>query len=780
MDTATAGSGLKWVGRAIRRLEDPALVRGRGRFTADLPAAHFVRFVRSPVAAGRIVRISAPEGVAVIRASDLGAQPIKPMLHKYNYRPIEQPILADEVVRFVGEPIAAVVAPTPAQAEDAADRVEIEIADVPAVTSAHAAVQPDAAAVHAAGNLIVDGQFTTAGFDAALAKAHRRVRLAARSHRQNATPLEARAAHASFDAASGRTTLTCTTQMPHLTRTAIADILGLAESDLRVVAPDVGGGFGQKMSLAAEYVVLVFLAGKFGSSIAWIEDRRENLIAAFHSRDQHVELDGAFDTDGKLIALSADVVANVGAYSCFPTTCGVEPLMAMAELPGPYDLRAYSCRARAIVTNTCTMAPYRGVSRPVITFAIERLMDKAAAAFGIDPVEIRKRNLIGRFPYTSPTGLVFDEGSYVETLEIAAAEIDLPKFSARQREARARGRFLGVGFATFSERTGYGSPAFAARGMEITPGWETAEIVMDPSGRVEARIGASPHGQGLATTLAQLVADTIGVVPASVRVVHGDTDRTPYGWGTFASRSLVISGGAVTLAARKMREKLLTIAGDLLEASRDDIVLEDGKARVTGTDRSVTMAVLARAAYYQSHRFKDLTPGLAESAHYDPPGTFSNACHVAIVDVDIETGGVRLERFLAVEDAGRIINPLIADGQAHGGIAQGIGNALLEEIVYDALGNVLTTTLADYLPPTVREVPPIELQHLETPAASSVTGAKGLGEGGAIGAPAAILNAVNDALSPFEVSIEEMPATPQRIRAALRAAGIGDQRSGIR
>jgi len=526
------------------------------------------------------------------------------------------------------------------------------------------------------------------------------------------------------------------------------------------------------MSLAAEYMVLVWLARKLGGSFAWIEDRRENLIAAFHSRDQHVELDGAFGTDGKLIALSADVVANAGAYSCFPTTCGVEPLMAMAELPGPYDLRAYSCRARAIATNTCTMAPYRGVSRPVITFAIERLMDKAAVAFGIDPVEIRKRNLIRRFPYTSVTGLAFDEGSYVETLEIAAAEIDLPKFRAWQRDARAHGRFLGVGFATFSERTGYGSPAFAARGMEITPGWETVEIVMDPSGEVEARIGASPHGQGLATTLAQIVADTIGVLPANVRVVHGDTDRTPYGWGTFASRSLVISGGAATLAARKMREKLLTIAGDLLEASRDDIVLEDGNARVTGTDRSVSIAVLARAAYHQSHRFKDLSPGLAESAHYDPPGTFSNACHVAIVEVDVETGGVRLERFLAVEDAGRIINPLIADGQVHGGIAQGIGNALYEEIVYDALGNVLTATLADYLPPTVREVPPIELQHLETPAASSLTGAKGLGEGGAIGAPAAILNAVNDALSPFTVSIDEVPATPQRIRAALRAAAI--------
>jgi carbon-monoxide dehydrogenase large subunit len=760
---------MTWVGRAMRRLEDPALVRGRGRFTADLPAAYFVRFVRSPVAAGRIVRIDAPDGITIIHANDLNARPIKPMLHKFNYRPIEQPILADAVVRFVGEPIAAVFATTAAAAEDAADRVEIEIAELPALADARAALQPDAPAVHDAGNLVVDGQFKTSGFDEVLAKAHRRVHLVAQSHRQNATPLEARAAHARLDPASGRTTLTCTTQMPHLTRTAIADILGFPESDLRVVAPDVGGGFGQKMSLAAEYVVLVWLARKLGRSVAWIEDRRENLIAAFHSRDQRIELDGAFDAEGKLVALAADVLANVGAYSCFPTTCGVEALMAMAELPGPYDLRAYSCRARAVTTHTCTMAPYRGVSRPAITFAIERLMDKAATAFGISPVEIRERNLVRSFPYTSATGLVFDEGSYVETLDIAAAQVDMPRFRARQHGARAQGRFLGIGFASFCERTGYGSPAFAARGTEITPGWETVEIVMDPSGQVEARIGASPHGQGLATTLAQLVADTIGVLPANVRVVHGDTDRTPYGWGTFASRSLVISGGAATLAARKMREKLLVIASDVLEAAREDIVLEGGKARVTGTDRSISIAMLARAAYHQSHRFKDLSPGLAESAHYDPPGTFSNACHVAIVEVDVETGGVRLDRFVAIEDAGRIINPLIADGQVHGGIAQGIGNALLEEIIYDALGNVLTATLADYLPPTVREIPPIELQHIETPAASSITGAKGLGEGGTIGAPAAILNAVNDALSPFAVSIDEMPATPQRIRAALRA-----------
>jgi carbon-monoxide dehydrogenase large subunit len=773
MTRATAGSGLKWVGRAIRRLEDPALVTGRGRFTADLTAAHHLRFVRSPIASGRIVRITAPDGANILTAADLrNARSIRPMLHKFGYRPIEQPLLAKDVVRFVGEPVAAVYAASGAEAEDLAEQVEIEIDQWPAVIDARAALAPDAPRVHEHGNVVVDGSIKTTDFDATLAQAHRRIRLNLRSRRQNATPLEARAAHAAFDPATGRTTLTCATQMPHLTRTAIADILGFAESDLRVIAPDVGGGFGQKMSLAAEYVVLVWLARKLQDSVAWHEDRRENLIAAFHSRDQHVELEGGFDARGKLIALSADVIANTGAYSCFPTTAGVEPLMALAELPGPYDVRAYCCRARGVATHTCTMAPYRGVSRPVITFAVERLMDRAAAEFGLSPVEIRRRNLIARFPYTSATGLVFDEGSYIETLDKAAAHVDLPAFRTRQAAARAAGRHLGIGFATFSERTGYGSPAFAARGMEITPGWENVEVVMDPSGRVEARIGASPHGQGLRTTLAQIVADQLGVAPADVRVLHGDTDRTPYGWGTFASRSLVISGGATLLAARKLRDKLLLIAGDVLEAAPDDIVLQDGNAKVSGTDRTVAIAALARAAYHQSQRFKGITPGLSESAHYDPPGTFSNACHIAIVEVDIETGRVRIEKFLAVEDAGRIINPLIADGQVHGGIAQGIGNALFEEIVYDGLGNIQTATLADYLPPTAGEIPPIELHHIETPAASSVTGAKGLGEGGAIGAPAAVVNAVNDALSPFGVAIDEIPATPQRIRAALRGAAM--------
>ena len=774
MSKPTAGSGMTWVGRAIRRLEDPALVTGRGRFTADLPAAFHVRFIRSAVAAGRIVRIAAPDGAKAITAAELvGTRPIRPMLHKFDYRPIAQPLLANEVVRFVGEPVAAVYAASAAEAEDLADRVAVEIEETPAVIDAQSALAADAPLVHASGNTVVDGRFATADFDAALGKAHRRIGLTIRSGRQNATPLETRAAHAAFDPASGRVTLTCTTQMPHLTRTAIADILDFPEADLRVIAPDVGGGFGQKMSLPAEYAVLVFLARQLRTSIAWSEDRRENLIAGFHSRDQTIALEGGFDEGGKLIALSAEVVANIGAYSCFPTTCGVEPLMALAELPGPYDVAAYSCRARGVATHTCTMAPYRGVSRPVITFAMERLMDKAAAALGLSPVDIRRRNLIARFPATSATGLVFDEGSYIECLDRAAAHIDVAAFRARQSAARARGCHLGIGFATFSERTGYGSPAFAARGMEITPGWETVEVVMDPSGRVEARIGASPHGQGLRTTLSQLVAEELGIAPAEVRVIAGDTDRTPYGWGTFASRSLVICGGAAFLAAQKLREKLRVIAVDVLEAGPEDIVLADGVAKVSGTDRAVAIADLARAAYHQAHRFKGMTAGLSESAQYDPPGTFSNACHVAIVAVDIETGGVTIEKFLAVEDAGRIVNPLIADGQVHGGIAQGIGNALYEEIVYDRTGNIQTATLADYLPPTACEIPPFELHHVETPAAASVTGAKGLGEGGAIGAPAAILNAVNDALSPFGVAIDEMPATPQRIRATLRQSKIG-------
>ena len=767
------GDATTWVGRSIRRLEDPVLLRGAGRFTADLPAQHYARFVRSPVAAGRILRIEAPEGAVMFTAADLAeVKPIRPMLYKFGYVPITQPVLAGEVVRYLGDPVAVVLAAAEEVAEDIAESVVLEIDPLQAVTDAVAALVDGAPIVRddAPDNMVVDTRVESAAYARCANSVTTRVACAIRSNRQNASPIEPRAAHAAFDAASGRVTLTCTTQTPHMMRTIIADLLGMAEADLRVIAPDVGGGFGQKMSLAPEFVVLVWLARRLRGSIAWVEDRRENLMSSFHSRDMRVQVEGGFDADGKLLTLDADVIANVGAYAPFPNTAGVEPLMSMAELPGPYAVAGYRCHSRGVVTNTCCSAPYRGVARPAITLAMERLMDKAARRLGLTPWEIRRRNLVATFPYVSATGLTYDAGTYRETMEIALAAADVPAFLERQAALREQGRYIGLGLATFCERTGYGSPAFAARGMEVTPGWETVELAIDPSGRVEARIGASPHGQGLATTLAQIIADQIGVTPDAVRLVHGDTDRTPYGFGTFASRSLVIAGGAVLMASRSLREKLVAMASVLLEAAPADIELADGAARVAGTDRAVPVPHLARAAYHQAHRFPGLGPGLRESATYDPAGTFSNAAHLAIVEVDTETCAVAIERFIVAEDAGTLINPLIAEGQIRGGVAQGIANALYEEIVYSETGDILTSTLADYLLPTVREIPRIEIHHRETVTDATLTGAKGLGEGGTIGAPAAILNAINDALSPLGVEMDEMPATPRRIHAALEVA----------
>jgi len=450
--------------------------------------------------------------------------------------------------------------------------------------------------------------------------------------------------------------------------------------------------------------------------------------------------------------------------------------MAMADMPGAYRVPEYRARARGIASNTCPMAPYRGVSRPVITAAMERLMDCAATRLGLDALEIRRRNLIAEFPYTSVTGVIHDPGSYCEAMEAAARIVDMGQFRARQQAARAEGRWLGLGMSVFAERTGPGTPVFAARRMVITPGFERVELVMDPSGSLEARIGSSPHGQGLKTTLAQLIADETGVGPDKIRVIAGDTDRSPYGWGTFASRSLVIAGGACKLAATTLRERLQAVAGQLLEAAASDIEIADGRAFVRGTDLSIEVQQLARAAYHQSHRFPAIAEtGLSAVATYDPYGTCSNACHIAVLEVDLATGQITIERFVVVEDAGRLINPMIVEGQIHGGVAQGIGNALYEKVIYDDGGNVLTGSLADYPVPTTTEIPTIEIHHLETLTEASVTGAKGIGEGGTIGAPAAVLNAVSDALAPFGVGIFEMPITPQRIVQLLRDAGCQAQ-----
>jgi carbon-monoxide dehydrogenase large subunit len=764
---------MTWKGRALRRFEDPALLRGDGRFVSDLArGAACVRFVRSPVARGRITAIEVPDGVQAFTANDLeGVKPIRTVIHKPDFRPVVQPLLATGRVTFVGEPIAAVVGSTAEEAEDLEEQVFVEFETEETIVDVADAIAPGAKAVHpdAPTNVLIEGVLRTPGVDETFAKAAQIVELELVSKRQSAVPMEPRGGFADFDRATERVTLYASVQNPHIIRTGIADCLGIPEADLRVVAPDVGGGFGQKMCLAPEYAMLVWLARRLHRPLAWIEDRRENFMASAHARDIEIVLRAAFDKDARLLAIDGDVRCNVGAYHTYPLSCSVEPMIALSELPGPYDFREYAVRTRGIATNTCPMAPYRGVSRPVITLAMERMMDTAAYRFGLDPVEIRRRNLVKTFPYVSVTGLVYDEGSYLEAMERAATLVDLEAFRLRQAHARVEGRHIGIGFSVFSERSGYGTPVFAARKMEIVPGYETVELSMDPSGFVVARIGSSPHGQGLATSLRQVIADELGIDPSKIRIVHGDTDATPYGWGTYASRGMVISGGACMLASMALGKKIKLIASEILEARAEDIELVDGQAKISGTDRSIDIAAVARFAHHQAPRLLGkANPGLTESATYDPAGTFSNACHVAIVDVDTEIGRVRVDRFVVVEDAGLLVNPLIVDGQVHGGVAQGIANALYEEIKYDEHGNLLTASFADYLVPTILEVPDIEIEHLVTTTDASITKAKGIGEGGAIGAPAAVINAIVDALRPLGVEINEMPVSSKRIRDLIR------------
>ncbi|MDQ6526409.1 xanthine dehydrogenase family protein molybdopterin-binding subunit [Nocardioides sp. LHD-245] len=787
----TAVEPPSWTGRSLPRVEDPSILRGHGRYVADVASQDrcwYAKFVRSSIAAGRIVGITAPPGVRIYTAADLdGVGEIVASLARPDFVTTSQPILARDVVRFVGEPVAMVLAETEAEAEDALERVVVEIEPLPAVLSVADATADQARLVHDVDfpgdpNTVVDGRIHTPGFDEVFAAAAHRVSVQVGSARQSAMPLEARASHAAYDPATGRTTLHVTTQMPHVIRTGLADVLGIREDDLRVIAPDVGGGFGAKMALAREDVMVVHAARRLRRNIAWIETREENFMAAWHSREQVYDVEGAFTEDGDLLAVRADLRCDVGAYSCYPVTYGVEPLMAMAELTGPYAVREYSVRSRAVLSNKCPIAPYRGVSRPVQVLAMERLMDVAARQLDIDPVDLRMRNLVHEFPHRIPSGLVLDNASHRQTLAVAAEMADVADFRRRQRAARGEGRLLGIGFSSFAERTGYGTPAFAARSAPfelkpsavadvITPGFERVVLAMDSSAGVTVRIGASPHGQGLRTALAQVISDELGVSPGEVRVIHSDTDATPYGWGSFASRAMVLAGGASMLAARELAGRLRTLASSRLGGLPGDIDLSDGEARHRETGESVPLFVLARDTYHSSHLIPDKgEPALEATATYDPSGTFANACHVAEVEVDPATGAVAVTRFLVAEDAGRLVNPAIVDGQIQGGVVQGIANALFEELIYDDRGVLVTTSLMDYLPPTLHEVPDIEIAHLETTSPQSVTGAKGVGEGGTIGAPAAIANAVSDALGHLGIAVDHIPATPHRLRTAIRSA----------
>jgi aerobic carbon-monoxide dehydrogenase large subunit len=776
----------RWVGASIPRHEDPRLLTGRGRFLDDIVLTGMLHagFVRATVAHARVtgLDLSATREVggvvAAYDAADLALGDIVAVLDRpaEEFTPTAMPVLARDKVRFVGEPVALVVARDPYAVEDGIEAAHVTYDVLDAVTSSDGALADGAPVVHdeAPDNVLLDvSMFDTPGVDEAFADAAGCVvEVETRSGRQNALPLETRGAVASWDARDDQLLVQTTTQVPHQVRTMVARCLGVSERTVRVTVPDMGGGFGQKCVVGREEIAVAAAARRLHRPVKWIEDRREALTAGFLAREQHYRTRAAFDGDGHITALDVDIVCDMGAYSCYPFTAGIEPLMASAEMPSVYRVPAYRVRGRAITSNKAPTAPYRGVSRPQYVVAIERVMERAARALGLDPVEVRRRNVITQFPYTGVNGVTYDPGTYRESLDLAEAIMRDEGWYDERDRAAAQGRHLGIGYCCFSERTGYGSEAFAKRKMTVVPGFDLSEIRMDTTGAVVVTSGTMNHGQSHETTFAQIVADRLGIDTASVKLRQGDTERIAYGWGTFASRSVTIGGSAVALASERLGELLCRIAAHLLETRPENVAL-DGDGGVVALDdpeRRLSYSDIADVAYLRSHLLpKDVEPTLTATASFDVPGdgTFSNATHAVVVEADAGTGAIRILRYACVEDCGVVIHPQVVEGQCRGGIAQGIAGALFEEVTYDSHGEPSAASFIDYLVPTATEIPDISIAHLETPCAFTANGAKGAGEGGTIGAPAAVLNAVNDALRDTGVELDATPIHPATVLDAL-------------
>lgn len=776
----------KHVGSAVKRVEDPRLLAGQGSYVADLfPAdALHVAFRRSEHGHARILGVDSaaaaamPGVVAIVTAADLEGlvRPVHATSRMANYQATVTRPLAAGKVRYVGEPVVAVLAVSRYVAEDAAELVEIDYDPLPDVADPETAAQPGAPVLNpdTTSNILVDRGFARGEPEAAMATAPHRIGGRFRFHRKAPIAMEPRACLATIERGRGALTLHSATQIPGIIRDALADALDLPGHALRVVAPDVGGGFGGKASLYAEELVVAALARRHGRAVGWVADRMEDILSTSHGFDEIVEAELGFDGEGRLLALRAEILGDVGAGSIYPWTAALEPVQVASFLPGPYRLAAYRGHVRAVATSKAPTGPYRGVGRPISTFVMERLVDMAARRLGLDPVEMRRRNLINpeEFPYKIGSGIVWDRSGFQECLASACETIDYAALRREQAAARADGRWIGIGVASYAELTGIGSRISAAPGMPINTGTETADISIDSTGAVTARFGVASHGQGLETTLTQIVADELGARLDDIRIVQGDTAAVPHGTGTYASRSAVLAGGAATLSARVVRRKLVAAAAHLFEASEADIEVEDGRVRVAGTDRELTFREVARAVYSEMGRFpRDARPDLSASETYDPYfGTTASATHIAMVEIDPGTFSVRVLRHVVAEDCGRLINPMIVDGQVHGGVAQGIGAALLEEVIYDERGQIVTANLVDYLVPTAAEIPPLHVAHVESELPSTIGGYRGMGEGGTIGAPAAIANAVSDALAPLGIDIVELPVTPERLFRLIEAA----------
>lgn len=781
----------KLVGAKVTRKEDPRLLSGEGSYVDDKKVVGIghLAFRRSDYSHAKIKSIDysaaleMPGIIGVFCAEDIEGEftPLRAASRMKNYHDTVLPILAKDKVRFVGEAVVVVVAESRYLAEDALDHIQINYEPLPVVIDPEVALTEKSALLHeeAGTNILAEREFSRGDVSQAFGDAAFIVKDRFRFHRKSSVAMEPRTYLAEYDKGRKKLTLNSSTQVPGIIRDALVELMGLKGNQVRVHAPDVGGGFGGKTSLYPEEMLVCILARKLRRPIKWTSDRLEDLISTTQAFDEIVEAEIAFDTKGNILGMQAEVIGDTGAYSIYPWTVAIEPVQVVSFLPGPYRMPNYRARVRSVATSKAPTGPYRGVGRPISTFVTERLMDMAARKMSIDPAEIRRRNYVRaeEFPYKTGSGIVWDRSSFRECLDDACEEINYLSLRKKQSELRAEGRWFGIGIASYAELTGIGSRISAAPGMPINTGVESATITMDSSGAVSAAFGVASHGQGLETTLAQVVGDELGANIDDISIIHGDTDANVHGTGTYASRSTVLAGGAAILASNALKEKITAVAAHLLEIPQKDVEIMDSQVSGHGTNRSLTFKELATAYYSSmgtfSKEMRETIGDLEATKAHDPFfGTTTTSTHIVVVEIDPDTFKVDIQQYVVAEDCGRVINPLIVDGQVHGGVAQGIGAALYEEIIYDRDGQIQTANLADYLLPTATEVPSITVLHLENELPSTLGGFRGMGEGGTIGAPAAIANAVSDALYHLNINVNELPVTPERLFQLVRQSTL--------
>ncbi|MFZ9685556.1 MAG: xanthine dehydrogenase family protein molybdopterin-binding subunit [Gemmobacter sp.] len=775
------------IGARVKRKEDKRFITGKGRYTDDIRMENqaYAAFVRSPHAHARVTGIDrsaaeAMEGViAVLTGPELVADKIGNLICGWAITSKDGSgmkmgpwsALATDKVRYAGDAVAVVIAETPAAARLAAEAVAVDYAELPAVVFADRALDPGAPQVHdvAPGNLIYDWEIGDAGAtDAAIAGAHHVTRMEITNNRLSPNPMEPRSAVATFDEAEDHYTLYTTSQNPHVARLVLSAFYNVApEHKLRVIAPDVGGGFGSKIYIYPEEIVCLWASMKTKRSVKWTADRSEAFLTDAHGRDHVSTATMGFDKSGRITGFKVETIANLGAYMSLFSSC-VPTYLYATLLSGQYDIANIHANVKAVYTNTVPVDAYRGAGRPEACYLIERMMETAAREMGMNPADLRRKNFITSFPHQTPVIMAYDAGDFDGNLDKALKAADVAGFPARKAEAARRGKLRGLGYSCYIEACGI-APSAAVGSLGAGVGlWESAEVRVNPVGTIEVLTGSHSHGQGHETTFAQVVADRFGLPIGNVQIVHGDTDKVQFGMGTYGSRSGAVGISAIVKALDKVEAKVRKIAAHVLEAAEADLVIEGGAVKVAGTDRQMAWHEVGLAAYTAHNLPAGMEPGLKEGAFYDPVNfTFPAGAYIAEVEVDPATGVTEVVRFTAADDFGTIINPMIVEGQVHGGVAQGIGQALLEEVVYADDGQLLTGSYMDYAMPRADDVPFYTIEHNTTVCPNNPLGLKGCGEAGAIGAPPAVINAITDAIGTNDLA---MPATPQRVWRAIQAA----------